>query len=283
MNRDTVLFEDNGKGGDDGQSLPLFQIRNPLNRSVLGLDEVSDEDEIFGLNLPSESDSDAADDAAASDEDEEDDDETPISRPLPIPEAPRGRFAKASNPAQDVISDAGSDDSDADSDAVAADESSEEEETWAPGSYHASRRAPGEADSSDDEALTMEAEEARRLQKRAKGVMAGDDFGLAGEGEEDVEEVRERERKGGRLEDGGLSKETALAQAAEGAEGKEMGEEEAIAFLLKKSPETLALLDDFTDTAERIKSVERNLVEVRAGGKDGKEHPALAIMELEHR
>lgn len=187
---------------------------------------------------------------------------------------PRGRFAKAANPSQDVLSDA----SEAEEDEEEEANSSDEEETWAAGSYHASRRAPGEADSSDDEALDLEAEEARRLQKKAKAVLAGEDYGFGEdeeEGEEQVEEVRKKARGKGRLEDGeGEKKEE---------QTKQWTEEEAITHLLKKSPETLALLDDFTATAERIKGVEKNLEIVRLGDEDGKEHPALAIMELEHR
>lgn len=114
------------------------------------------------------------------------------------------------------------------------------------------------------------------MQKKAKAVLAGEDYGFGEddeEGEEQVEEVRKKARGKGRLEDGEGEKE----------EVKQWTEEEAIAHLLKKSPETLALLDDFTATAERIKGVEKNLEIVRLGDEDGKEHPALAIMELEHR
>ncbi|KAK4704283.1 U3 small nucleolar RNA-associated protein 3, partial [Phenoliferia sp. Uapishka_3] len=257
-NRDTINFEDGGNN-DNGM-------------------DVSDDDEIFGLNLP-ESDSSAGEEEAAEDDDDlgsedEEEEDALTSYPTPLPEAARGRFAKVANPSQDVISD-GSDAEDA------ASASDSEEETWAANSYHATRKAPGEPDSEDDEALGMEAEEARRLQKKAKGLMAGDDFGFGdeGEGDEGVEEVREKARKSGKLEDG-------VDGGAEGKKevaGEAMSEEEAIAFLLKKNPETLALLDDFTETAERIKVVEKNLEVVRNGGKDGKDHPALAIMELEHQ
>lgn len=271
-NRDSVLFEDNGTGSDNGRPLGALPRYYSFTDSVtIGMD-VSDDDEIFGLNLPeSESESEPA---ADDDEELDDDEEDEPSYPTPLPEAARGRFAKAANPAQDVISDGSDAGSDAASDAGGASDS--EEETWAANSYHATRRAPGEPDSEDDEALGMEADEARRLQKRAKGAMAGADFGLAQDGEDDdagLEEVRETQRKRGRLED----------DQAVAAESIEMGDEEAIAFLLRKNPETLALLDDFTATAERMTGVERNLVEVRAAGKDGKDHPALAIMELEHR
>lgn len=240
------------------------------------INDLSSDDEIYGLNLPSAGSDDEEDQAAEEEQDEEEeylsedeDDVYPSSAPAA---EPKGRFAKTANPSQDILSDA----SDVEEEQEEAN-SSDEEETWAAGSYHASRRAPGEADSSDDEALDLEAEEARRLQKKAKAVLAGEDYGLGEdeeEGEEQVEEVRKKARGKGRLEDGDGEKEE---------EAKQWTEEEAIAHLLKKSPETLALLDDFTATAERIKGVEKNLEIVRLGDEDGKEHPALAIMELEHR
>jgi U3 small nucleolar RNA-associated protein 3 len=246
-----------------------------------GMDELSSDDEIYGLNLPSQpSDDDGGAQEEEDDEDfpdeDEDDDEGATTKPLPADE-PRGRFAKPANPSQDILSDASS----VASDAEEAVNSSDEEETWAAGSYHASRRAPGEADSSDDEALDLEADEARRLQKKAKAVMGGEDFGFGtGEDEEGVEQMRMQARGKGRLED--VDAEEGEG-AKEGENKKEWSEEEAIAHLLKKSPETLALLDDFTATAERIKGVEKSLETVRKGDEDGKEHPALAIMELEHR
>ncbi|ORY73586.1 hypothetical protein BCR35DRAFT_307014 [Leucosporidium creatinivorum] len=261
-NRDSILFEDDGAGDRD-------------------VNDLSSDDEIYGLNLPSagsdDEESQAGEDDEEADEEEypsEDEDETYSTLPA---DEPRGRFAKVSNPSQDVLSDASDAEEEEEEEAA---NSSDEEETWAAGSYHASRRAPGEADSSDDEALDLEAEEARRLQKKAKGVLAGEDYGFGEEdeeGEEMVEEVRKKARGKGRLED------EVLGGEGEKGEAKQWTEEEAIAHLLKKSPETLALLDDFTATAERIKGVEKNLEIVRLGDEDGKEHPALAIMELEHQ
>lgn len=243
-----------------------------------GADDLSSEDEIYGLDIPGqESDDEQEDydeDELLGEEDDDDEDADHVSS-KPVAEEPRGRFAKAANPAQDVLSDASEDEEEED-----AVNSSDEEETWAAGSYHASRRAPGEADSSDDEALELEAEEARRLQKKARQAMAGEDFGLGAEDDESLEDLRAAARGKGRLED---SSDGDVAPRPDSDTKKEWTEEQAIAHLLQKSPETLALLDDFTATAERIKSVEKNLIVVRAGDEDGKEHPALAIMELEHR
>lgn len=228
------------------------------------------------MNLPSE-DSEAEVDEEEYEEGEDEMEEGEGSEDeystLPIAKPdPTGRFAKVANPSQDIISDA----EDSASDGGKDGSDSDEEETWAANSYHASRRAPGEPDSSDDEALDMEADEARRLQKKARGVMAGDDFGLGDGGEEGMEEIRQEERKRGKLE------EEVEVVGGEGESKKWKSEEEAIAFVLRKNPETLALLDDFTDSAEKLKGVEKNLEIVRKG-EGGKEHPALAIMELEHR
>lgn len=243
------------------------------------MEELSEDDEIYDLNLPGSSDEEMLDededDTGVADGQDEDDDEERYEDEPDIVEPPRGRFAKSANPSQDVLSDdAASAASDAESN------SEDEEETWAANSYHASRRAPGEADSEDEEALDLEADEARRLQKRARDVMGGDDFGLGDGGEEiegELEKMREVNRRNGKLEE--------AIQAQKGVEVKVEGfvkEEEAIAYLLKQQPETLALLDDFSETAERMKSVEKALELVRQG-EDGREHPALAIMEMEHR
>lgn len=240
------------------------------------MNDLSSDDEVYGLDLPAEKSDDDEDMGEGDDEEylsEDEDEETVYSTDKASAEEPRGRFAKSSDLSQDLPSDA----SDAEEEEEAYN-SSDEEETWAAGQYHASRRAPGEADSEDDEVADLEVEEARRLQKKARGEMAGEDYGFGAEEEDEgeLEKVRQKARGKGRLEDAAEDGEKAV-------EGKKWTEEEAIAHLLKKSPETLALLDDFTATAERIKGVEKNLEIVRLGDEDGREHPALAIMELEHR
>lgn len=234
------------------------------------MDELDSDDEIFDLGLQN-SDSDqlpVEDEPEEEDYSEEEDLESnPTSTRAISP--PKGRFAKPDDLTQDILSDASNSEAEVEN-------SSDEEETWAANTYHASRRAPGEPDSEDDEALDMEAEEAKRLQKKFKTTLAGDDYGFGDgvEEEGEIELVREKSRLGGRLE------EAMKAEVEIGVNYK--NEEEAIAFLLKKQPETLALLDDFAETAERMENVEKALAIVRLG-ENGKEHPALAIMELEHR
>ncbi|GAA5997633.1 rRNA-processing protein SAS10 [Rhodotorula paludigena] len=159
----------------------------------------------------------------------------------------------------------------------------EDEERWAAGHYHVSRRAPGEADSEDDEALELEEEEARRLQRRAREKMDGLDFGVdddADEGEA-LGAAADAAGRRARIEDEAADEAGGGAAAESAAAG--MGEAEAIAHLLKTQPETLALVDDFVLTASKIKQVETDLEVVRCGDGKGGEHPALAIMELEHQ
>ncbi|KAI5481282.1 hypothetical protein MNV49_004904 [Pseudohyphozyma bogoriensis] len=258
-NRDTVFFDDNDNAAED-------------------LDDISDEDEVYGLNLPSKHSSDEEEEEF----DEEDGEEAYDSEDdapqfiKPPKEEPKGRFAKVHNPLQDQLYDQDSDASDAEAENKDAD-SEDEEETWAANAYHATNKAPAEADSSDEEALELEAEEARRLQKKARGAMAGEDFGLGDEEEEDIEAERQKERKA-RLEDD----EVATRGQKDAVATEDLSEEQAVAYLLKNSPETLALLDDFTATAEKMKKVEQNLEIVRVP-VEGKDHPALAILELEHQ
>lgn len=229
--------------------------------------------------MPDEDEDDAEDDDEEEEDDaelDEDEEEGDYNSALPEAEEARGRFAKPASLAQ--LQDQFSDDDDEPAEKE-GEGSESEEETWGANAYHATRRQPGEPDSSDDEALDLEAEEARRLQKKLKGTLGGEDFGFLeeGEGAEEIEEVRQRERKKGKLED------DAEAGVSTEVPSRQLGDEEAIAYLVKKHPETLALLDDFRENAQRMTTVEKNLQVVRAGGEDGKEHPALAIMELEHR
>lgn len=246
---------------------------------------------MYGLDLPDRDDSASEDDY---DDEDEDDRSAPAEKERKSKSArvePLGRYGKTA--ATEELAQAASDvDSEAEGKAVGSDDDDEEDERWAAGQYHVSRRAPGEADSSDDEALELEAEEARRLQKKMKDSLAGEDYGLVGDDEENGDDgmvvgkggKRSRARAA-RLEEEDDTPATAT-NGTEATSTKTMTETEAIAFLLKNHPETLALLDDFSATAERVQNVERNLVELRKSGdpeQEGREHPALAIMELEHR
>ncbi|GAA5982632.1 hypothetical protein JCM10908_006725 [Rhodotorula pacifica] len=161
----------------------------------------------------------------------------------------------------------------------------QEHERWSAGHYHASRRAPGEADSEDDEALELEEQEARRLQKKMKDRLDGADFGVAGEEGEEEDEMDVEKAKQERLR---LEEEDETAAADTGKTSTtptaDLSEEEAIALLLRTQPETLALVDDFLLTSSKLAQVTHDLAEVRAAkNSQGNDHPSLAIMELEHQ
>ncbi|KAM0747311.1 hypothetical protein T439DRAFT_329054 [Meredithblackwellia eburnea MCA 4105] len=272
MNRDTVLFEDNGAKGS------------------VDFDEISDDDEVFGLNLPSGSDS--AEDDEEEDEEEEQESTSRFQRKSSkkTDEGPKGRFAKpisADSHSEPSSSDNdegdGGDQPESDSEQEGEgedgsdEEEEEEEDRWAAGQYHVSRRRKDESDSSDDEALDLEAEEARRLQRKFRGGLSGRDF-FDEEGDEGEESEKRDARERGRWE------EEEEEQARKEKDNAGMTDDEAVAFLVRNRPETLALLDDFVDASERVKVVESNLEEVRdKGRREGKEHPSLPILELEHQ
>ncbi|KAK4054008.1 something about silencing protein 10 [Microbotryomycetes sp. JL221] len=208
----------------------------------------------------------------------------------------KGRFTKDAVTAQNesgseqAKSDEEEDDDDEDDDddddiaspSRNSDDEQDEEERWAAHQYHVSRNQPGEADSEDEEALELEAQEALRLQKKTKQTLSGQDFGLDDDQEDEFEQNKRNDSdkqsvKGRKIEDEdvSLSNQTTFNTVT-------MSKQDAIALLLKNNPETLALLDDFKLAAERVDQVEQNLLQVRQG-VDGKEHPASGIMELEHQ
>ncbi|GAA5982102.1 hypothetical protein JCM5350_003456 [Sporobolomyces pararoseus] len=293
MNRDKMLLDEDGyaQNGDD--------------------DSLDEPDEIYGLNLPDRHSSD--------EEDEEEEEEEEVKKPLkkqkkerkekkPIYDPKSGRFGHTYDPKQDQVFDSSSgseasddDDEDEDSAAPAKDQlestvssddeegkkgsgsdSEEDEDRWAAGHYHVSRRAPGEADSEDEEALELEAEEARRLQKKGAEKLKGEDYGLVDSDDEfdGKDKFEERLDLDGDDTDGKAAKDEEEGKV----DTQALNEEESIAHLLKYSPETLALVDDFVRTASKIKDVESDLENIRtAGDGQGGEHPGLAIMELEHQ
>lgn len=295
-------------------NLPLLRPRPfiPYHHGTSD-DDVDAPDTIYDLDLPSSA---SGSPSPSGDEDEEEDDTPRLPRQFKRGRdedlTKKGRFGHEYDPKQDVVfpssdedeSDedegagevderqlAGADDEDEDEGSKlrkgGADEDDEDEDPhWRADQYHVTRRDPGEADSEDEEALALEEEEVRRLQKKMREKMEGNDFGLD-LGVDGVDDVAEGEKEGKRrrIEE---EDETVVAAGADKAakdalSTADMSEPEAIAHLLKTSPETLALVDDFVLTASKIKQVEADLAEVRKGDGQGGEHPALAIMELEHR
>ncbi|GAA5891924.1 hypothetical protein JCM6882_007407 [Rhodosporidiobolus microsporus] len=298
LNRDKMLLEDDGgRGyGDDDDSL-------------------DDPDEIYALDLPTSkrSPSPEAEPAPAKGRKERKP-RKEYKRPEKEDLKTKGRFGHTYDPEQDVVypssddeeedgegesgSDAEENAEDAgqlqstllDDDAASASGSGDEESSfagddrWAAAQYHATRNAPGEADSDDEEAAEMELEEARRLQKRARERLSGGDFGLGDEDDEEAEGEGERERSGRlEVEEKEAKEEKKSDALLPPSAAASLSEPEAIAHLLRTSPETLALVDDFVLTAGKVKQVEADLEVVRKGDGEGGEHPALAVMELEHQ
>ncbi|GAA5841055.1 hypothetical protein JCM3766R1_006650 [Sporobolomyces carnicolor] len=296
LNRDKMLLDEDGyaQNGDD--------------------DSLDEPDEIYGLNLPDRDSSDDDEEVEDDDEHAAEEEEQPKKRQVrerkekkPIYDPKSGRFGHTYDPKQDQVFDSSSgseasDDEDGDTAAPAKDQlestvssddegdrkkngsdsDSDDEDRWAAGHYHVSRRAPGEADSEDEEALELEAEEARRLQKKALEKLRGEDYGLADSDDDAFDSEK------GKLEERLDLDEAAAGETKDEEEGKvdtqALNEQESIAHLLKYSPETLALVDDFVRTASKIKDVESDLENIRkVGDGQGCEHPGLAIMELEHQ
>ncbi|GAA6042152.1 hypothetical protein JCM8097_004987 [Rhodosporidiobolus ruineniae] len=277
-------------------------------------DALSDPDEIYSLSLPSggRSPSPAAEDDASLSKERK---KREFKQKTKEDTTTKGRFGHTYDPKQDVVypssdddDESGSEDegaaaagpakdqladmagSDAEEDKAAGsdDDSLAGDDRWAAAQYHATRRAPGEADSEDEEAAELELEEAKRLQRKARERLAGADFGVEEDEDEEVEDLLKKGGKRGRIEEDGDEEGEQAAEdeeekTASGATASSLSEAEAIAHLLRTQPETLALVDDFVLTASKIKQVEADLEVVRQGDGKGGEHPALAIMELEHQ
>lgn len=307
LNRDKMLLEDDGARGGRGG------------------DDLDEPDTIYDLDLPSSASEDEQDD----DDEEEEATTTRVPRHLREYKRSNkkdenlGRFGHEYDPKQDIVFPSSSDDDDDDEDdatksavdaiqlAAAADSSDDDarpskkkkrgddsdadsdleqdHERWAAGHYHVSRRAPGEADSEDEEALELEEQEARRLQKKMKDRLDGlDDFALADDEQQagpgfDTSKPQDRLRLDDD-DDEGAAGPAAASSSMTGTAVADLSEEAAIALLLRTQPETLALVDNFLLTASKLSQVSRDLQVVRASrDEQGNEHPALAIMELEHQ
>ncbi|KWU45189.1 hypothetical protein RHOSPDRAFT_16686 [Rhodotorula sp. JG-1b] len=310
LNRDKMLLEDDGGAHTRGGGR--------------GGDDLDEPDTIYDLDLPSSASEDDQDD-----DEEEKTTRVPRHlreyKRSNKKDENLGRYGHEYDPKQDIVfpsSDDEDDDEGATKSAVdatqlaAADSSDDDDddgrpskkkkrgeddlnsdsdleqdhERWAAGHYHVSRRAPGEADSEDEEALELEEQEARRLQKKMKDRLDGlDDFALAEDEQQagsgiDTSKPQDRLRLDGDDDDEGTGPAAAASSLMTGTAAADLSEEAAIALLLRTQPETLALVDDFLLTASKLSQVSRDLQIVRASRDEhGNEHPALAIMELEHQ
>ncbi|VDB91904.1 unnamed protein product [Peniophora sp. CBMAI 1063] len=191
-------------------------------------DDEGDVDEVFALKgMPSDSD----DDEEGGDEEDVDMDE---DEPAP---APKKEKKKAKGKA--VVP--------PDSDEEKAGESEEEESWGAKKSAYYSSNAQ-EMDSDDEEANELEEQEARRLQSKARETLDDDDFGLG-----DVVEVVVEE-----------DAEDLLEEPEPVAADLSQDKLSLLRHLAKDSPETLALANDWEDTAARVVRAQEKLQKLEA-------------------
>ncbi|OSD07531.1 hypothetical protein PYCCODRAFT_1449480 [Trametes coccinea BRFM310] len=235
--RDKILLEGDDYGGsDDG-----------------------DEDEVFALKGMPEDESDDEDDDAeggAQYEDDEDDiDEIHYAAAEAAQKEKKKQKAKAK-----AKKGKQADDSDSDTD-----ESSEEEEEEGWGTkksaYYSSNAQ--EIDSEDEEAIELEEQEAKRLQTKAREVMAEDDFGL-----DDVAE--------GLPEADGIVDEPAQPIVQQLPQDKQS----LLRHLEKTNPEALALANDWDDVAHSLVKAQAKIAKLEA------ENPSalsLSMMHLHHQ
>ncbi|KAI0036426.1 Sas10 C-terminal domain-containing protein [Vararia minispora EC-137] len=137
-----------------------------------------------------------------------------------------------------------------------------EEETW--GKNKSAYYAADEVDSDDEEANELEEQEARRLQARARDVMEEDDFGLGDAGAVDTEET---------VVDFVESVQVAVQPL-------QQDKKSLIRHLEKTSPETLALANDWEDTALKVVKAQNRIqrLESDAPGSLG-----LGMMHLHYQ
>ncbi|KZV73735.1 hypothetical protein PENSPDRAFT_749962 [Peniophora sp. CONT] len=185
-------------------------------------DDEGDVDEVIALKgMPSDSDSD--------DEEGEEDVDMDEDAPEPAPKKEKAKKAKG----KAVVA--------LDSDEEKAGESEEDESWGAKKSAYYSSNAQ-ELDSDDEEANELEEQEARRLQSKAREALDDDDFGLG-----DVVEAVEED-----VEDPLEEPEPTVTDIPQ-------DKLSLLRHLAKASPETLALANDWEDTAARVVRAQEKL------------------------
>lgn len=175
------------------------------------------------------------------------------------------------------------DDDDDDDEADTKDDDAEDEfdDEWArTGGYHVTKReiarmeeqasAPGGRFSADEQAEqrdALELYEARRIQKEAKDKLDETDY-------IDDEELEDTDNK---VED--LLALTRVDRSQRVPQALKFdSREEAIAHLLNREPELLALLDDFSACSERLPIVQQTVKQLRTEEQDGEKKVALALL-----
>ncbi|KAI9061326.1 hypothetical protein FKP32DRAFT_1654630 [Trametes sanguinea] len=238
--RDKILLEGDDYGGsDDGDEDEVFALKGMP-------EDESDEDE---------DDADGYEGGAQYEDDDDDIDEIHYAAAEAAQKEKKKQKAKAK-----AKKGKHADDSD-----EQEDESSEEEEEEGWGTkksaYYSSNAQ--EIDSEDEEAIELEEQEAKRLQTKAREVMAEDDFGL-----DDVAE--------GLPEEDGIVDEPAQPTVQQLPQDKQS----LLRHLEKTNPEALALANDWDDVAHSLVKAQAKIAKLEA------ENPSalsLSMMHLHHQ
>ncbi|KAA1469751.1 hypothetical protein DENSPDRAFT_816924 [Dentipellis sp. KUC8613] len=212
-------------------------------------DDEGDEDEVFALKGIHASDSDEDEEEDEDMEGLEEDEDEEASAPAPAKKSKSKSKAKA----QPEISDE-------------ENEESEEEESWgrSKAAYYSSNAA--ELESDDEELNELEEQEAKRLQGKAREVMAEDDFGLG-----DVVEVEEDP-----IVDLIDTEPPPKVETQPVLQDKKA----IIRHLQKTSPETLALANDWEDVAQKLVRSQERIKELEANEPD---NVALGMIHLHYQ
>ncbi|KAF8339980.1 Sas10 C-terminal domain-containing protein [Cantharellus anzutake] len=145
-------------------------------------------------------------------------------------------------------------------------ESNSGEERWGKKSEYYVSAATDDIDSDDEEALALELNECRRLQKKAREGISEDDFG--------IEEVLDA------IERGQDSSAEAHAQDTQDVTLIPQNKESLLRHLEKTSPEALALGREWEDVSQNLRKVESAIA--RQTSEDEND-PRLALVHLHHQ
>ncbi|KAL0581015.1 something about silencing protein 10 [Marasmius crinis-equi] len=207
-------------------------------------DEDLDDDEVFALKgMPDDDDEDDEDEGEKEYEDEDEDvdmeDDTPSSRKSSGKKKQKKKASEES------------------------DDSESEEEAWGKGkaAYYASNDAQLESD--DEEALALELEEAKRLQKKSRENMTDADFGL-----EDIVDLTTTEDD--------MLKEPAFNPAKALPKDKNS----IIRHLERTDPLSLALARDWSDTTQDLLKAKERVEQLEATDPSS---PALGMIHLHYQ
>jgi U3 small nucleolar RNA-associated protein 3 len=226
-------------------------VHDSRDRILLDGEEVGDDDdeghdEVFALNGVPSNDSDEDEGAEKGEDDDGDVEMEEDIAPKKKAKA-KGRTKARAEPASDE-----------------EDAEEEEEEAWGKNksAYYASNDA--QPDSDDEEANALEEQEARRLQSKARDVMDEADFGLGDSWNAEPEDGKSECVAPDCLLLGWLKVLSGILEPSQDIEPSlPQDKKSLIRHLEKTSPETLALANDWEDTALKVMQL-RHMIQDRA-------------------